>query len=154
MTANDNSRIKITPLYLARKLRQKGVVYCVKAVLRIAGRSESRPDGYFGATLRFLINLFNYLFSRKPRKAILGVWDYKALPWSIGDLLVFIETLSVLKLKYGAEKINVCVVCDRENPSGNRGSKNINSSKFRNDIVDLLPLIGTSPYLGSVFHFD
>ena len=148
---------KMTPRVLAKKLREKGIVYCSKAALLMVYRrvfSPKRPGVHLITPFRFLINLFNPLSFRRPRKVILGVWDYKVIPWSIGDLLVFIETLSVLKLKHGADKVDICVVCDRENPAGNRGSKNINPSNFRNLLFKLLPIISTSPYLGSVFQFD
>ncbi len=102
----------------------------------------------------FIINLFNFLSVRKPKKVILGVWDYKVIPWSVGDFLVFIETLSVLKLKHEADKVDVCVICDCEKPAGNRGYTNINPTNFRYYLFNLLPIINTSPYLGSVFQFD
>lgn len=148
---------KMTPRVLAKKLREKGIVYCFKAALLMIYRrvlSPKRPGVHPITPFRFLINLFNLLSNRKPRKVILGVWDYKVIPWSIGDFLVFIETLSVLKLKHDADKVDVCVVCDSENPAGNRGYKNINSGNFRYYFFNLLPIISTSPYLGSVFQFD
>ena len=145
---------KITPRVLAKKLREKGIVYCFKAALSMVYRQVSSPNRHFLTPFRFLINLFSFLSSRKSRKIILGVWDYKVIPWSVGDFLVFIETLSVLKLKHGADKVDVCVVCDSKNPAGNRGYKNVNSSNFRYLLFKLLPIISTSPYLGSVFQFD
>ena len=145
---------KMTLRFLARKLREKGFVYCFKATLGMTYKKVRRPGRHFLTPFKFLINLFNFLSSRKPKMIILGVWDYKLIPWSVGDFLVFIETLSVLKLKHGADKVDVCVVCDSKNPAGNRGSKNVNSSNFRYYLFNLLPIINTSPYLGSVFQFD
>ncbi|MFC1987019.1 hypothetical protein ACFLVH_00485 [Chloroflexota bacterium] len=94
------------------------------------------------------------MLHRRQKKTILGVWDYKTLPWSIGDLLCFTETLSVLKLKHDADKVDICVVCDSKNPAGNRGYQNITPSNFRYYLFNRLPLISTSPYLGAVFQFD
>lgn len=147
----------LSPGFMMSRLRERGLIWCVRAALDPAYRRVFRPGrpGYnLHNTFRFLVNLFALLSNKKPRKVILGVWDYKTLPWSIGDLLVFIETLSVLKLKHGADRVDVCVVCDSQNPAGNRGYKNINTGNFRYHLFDLLPLIGTSPYLGSVFQFD
>ncbi|MFC1986964.1 hypothetical protein ACFLVH_00210 [Chloroflexota bacterium] len=145
---------KLTPRTIARKLREKGIVYCFKAGVRIPFRYVFSPRRPFRIPFRFLINLFNLLSPRRPRKVILGVWDYKNIPWSVGDFLVFIETLNVLKLKRGADKVDVCVVCDSENPAGKRDYKNINSQNFRYYLFNLLPVISTSPYLGCVYQFD
>ena len=141
---------KMTLRFLARRLREKGIVYCFKAVYRRVF-SPQRP---FRIPFVFVINLFNLLFSRKAKRIILGVWDYKTVPFSVGDLLVFIETLSVLKLKHGVDKVDVCVVCDSENPGGNRNYQDINPGNFRYHLFNLLPAISTSPYLGSVFQFE
>ncbi|MFC2071647.1 hypothetical protein ACFLUU_02880 [Chloroflexota bacterium] len=154
MDDNKQQQDKITPRVLARKLREKGIVYCIKAALRMAYQYVGSHERHFLTPLKFMVNLFRFLFSRKTERIILGVWDYKTIPWSIGDLLYFIETLSVLKLKHGADKVDVCVVCESENPAGNRGYKNITPGNFRYQLFNLLPLISTSPYLGSMFQFD
>ena len=92
------------------------------------------------------------------RKRILGIWDYKALPWSVGDPLFFIEMLSILKIRHNAEEIDICIVYDRDNPSGNRGRKskysNITSENAQDYVLEFLPLFSTSPYLGSIFQFN
>lgn len=92
------------------------------------------------------------------KKRILGIWDFKALPWSIGDPLVFIEKLSTLKIQHNAEDIDICVVYDRDNPGGNRGNgdpnNNITSNNAQDIILEFLPLFSTCPYLGSIFQFN
>jgi len=90
-------------------------------------------------------------------RRILGVWDYRALPWSFGDPLVFIERLSVLKLESAAEAVDVCVIYDREDPMGHRtppGGGIVTPENAQDYMLELLPLFSTSPYLGSVFQFD
>lgn len=158
MTGSTNITSWKRYLSLASRVRQKGVVWYFKMFLRMAyGKVHILTIPFITPikqNIIFLINLFNLLSNKEPRKVILGVWDYKCIPWSVGDLLIFIETLSVLKIRYNAEKVDVCVVCDSENPAGNRGYKNIDSSNFRYYLFSLLPIINTSPYLGSVFQFD
>ena len=152
MGSNTESwKLYLSPRFLVGRVREKGIVYCFKAALRMVYRRVPERGRHF---ITYLINLFKFLLIRKAKKTILGVWDYKLVPWSVGDFLVFIETLSVLKLKHGADKVDVCVVCDSENPAGNRGSTTVNSSNFRYYLFSLLPIINTSPYLGSVFQFD
>lgn len=67
---------------------------------------------------------------------------------------MFIETLSVLKIRNNAEKVDVCVVCDSSDPAGRRGYSNINPDNFRHYLFNLLPIVATSPYLGALFQFD
>ena len=89
-------------------------------------------------------------------RRILGIWDYMALPWSIGDPLVFVEMLSVLKLETGAEAVDICIVCDREAPNGIRskpGQDIVTPENVPDYALEHLPLFSTSPYLGSVFQF-
>lgn len=91
------------------------------------------------------------------KKRILGIWDFKALPWSIGDPLVFIERLSILKVEHNAEEIDLCVVYDRDNPIGNRGRSgyyNITSDNAQEYMLEFLPLFSTCPYLGSIYQFN
>lgn len=144
--------------FLTGKIQEKGVIWCFITFLRKLYREVCRFGQCLIAPIKrkkiFLMNLINFHSNGEPKTIILGVWDFKLLPWSVGDFLIFIETLSVLKLKHGADKVDVCVVCDKENPAGNRGYKNINSSNFRYYLFSLLPIINTSPYLGSVFQFD
>ena len=163
MTKSDNTpdwKCYLSPHFVTAKLRQKGVVWCSNMTLRMIYRQMCRPGRYFLSYLRekvtFLVNVHNFLSHKKrePKKVILGVWDYKVIPWSIGDFLVFIETLSVLKLERRADRVDVCVVCDKENPAGNRAYTNITPGNFRYHLFNLLPIINTSPYLGCVFQFD
>ncbi|MDY6833749.1 MAG: hypothetical protein SVY53_02990 [Chloroflexota bacterium] len=155
----------LSPFFLSDKVHERGIVWCFKDGLRWADQQIQGPRRYFIAPIMrpimffidisvFLFSLSSFLSDRKPKKVVLGVWDYKLVPWSVGDFLVFIETLSVLKLRHNADKVDVCVVCDSDNPAGNRGYKNINSSNFRYYLFNLLPIVNTSPYLGSLFQFD
>ena len=116
--------------------------------------------------IRFYFNLIRLVF--KPltsNKRILGIWDYKALPWSVGDPMVFVETLSVLKLTHNAGKVDLCIIYDKENPVGNRGSvfgakktsimgSNINRDNATDYMMDFLPIFGLSPFTGSIFQFN
>ncbi len=112
---------------------------------------------YFPWQLRpkFYYHLFNLIFQPSfKKKRILGIWDYKALPWSVGDPLVFIEMLSILKIRHNAEEIDICIVYDRENPGGNRMEPIINKANAQDKILDYLPIFSTSPFLGSIFLFN
>ena len=106
---------------------------------------------------RFYYHLMRLIFAPGfNKKRILGVWDFKALPWSIGDPLIFIEKLSTLKIEHDAEEIDICIVYDRNNPIGNRAGKdcNITSCNAQEYMLEFLPLFSTCPYLGSIYQFN
>ncbi|MDD5687487.1 MAG: hypothetical protein PHE88_06620 [Elusimicrobia bacterium] len=109
--------------------------------------------------ISFYRNLIRLIFtSNFQKKRILGIWDYKSLPWSVGDPMVFVEKLSMLKIEHKAEEVDICIVYDRDNPIGNRGKRvgghNITSDNAQEYILELLPLFSTCPYLGSVYQFS
>lgn len=103
----------------------------------------------------FLGRLLRLLFiSRYSKKRILGIWDYRYLPWSIGDPLVFIEMLSILKIKYAAEAVDICIVYDPNNPNGIRKVERYTEVSVQEYMLEFLPIFSTSPYLGSIFQFN
>lgn len=108
-----------------------------------------KPASYF--SLMRLIFTPNF-----QKKRILGIWDFKALPWSVGDPMLFIEKLSILKIEHNAEEIDICIVYDRDNPIGNRAGRNVNitSDNAQEYMLEFLPLFSTCPYLGSIYQFN
>ncbi|MCB4790657.1 MAG: hypothetical protein LHV68_02100 [Elusimicrobia bacterium] len=107
----------------------------------------------------FYYNLFKLLFlANKDKKRILGVWDLKNLPWSVGDPLIFIEILGILKLENSAEEIDVCVLYDRENPDGKRSGPgsytNLNTENAQDYILEFFQMFSVCPFLGSIYQFN
>jgi len=154
MTSTENTprwKRYLAPRFLAGKVRERGVVWCFKAGLHKAVR---RLPG----SLTFYYHLVRLILTpNSQKKRILGLWDYEALPWSVGDPLVFLETLSVIKLENNAEEIDICVVYNRDTPGGHRGRRGWNILSIENAqdyMLEFLPLFGTCPYLGSVFQFN
>jgi len=104
----------------------------------------------------FLMHLLKLVFIPKTdvQKRILGIWDYKSLPWSIGDALVFVEKLSLLKILHNAEGVDICVVYDQEKPGGNRSGYISKENAQDNTMDTYLPLFTTSPYLENLYQFS
>jgi len=95
------------------------------------------------------------------KKRILGIWDFKSLPWSVGDPLVFIEKLSTLKIERNVEEIDICIIYDHDDPNGNRKpggihkfESNLTPENAQDYMLEFLPLFSTCPYLGSIFQFN
>jgi hypothetical protein len=107
---------------------------------------------------KFYYYLFRLIFfPSNNKKRILGVYDLKVLPWSVGDPLVFVEMLSVLKIKNKAEEVDICIIYDRNCPAyreRNNAACNITIENAPDYIVELLPLFNTCRYLGSIYQFN
>jgi len=107
---------------------------------------------------KFYYNLLRLiLVPISKEKRILGIYDLKVLPWDVGDPLVFVETLNVLKIKYKVNQIDICIIYDRSCP-GYRERNNPDCSITRENaqdyILELLPLFSTCQYLGSIYQFN
>jgi hypothetical protein len=139
--------------YIIRKVKEKGLVGSARRATRLFTQLFSYKVPWPLNPI-FYCHLLKLIFTPcSKRKRILGIWDFKALPRSFGDPMVFLETLSVIKLKNDAEEVDVCIVCDRENPGGNRPS-NLNAENVQDYMLDILPLFRTCPYLGTIYEFN
>ncbi len=127
------------------KVRKHGIIRSSRIIIK-------RLYNFCGVYFRLMKLIFTSTSFRKKR--ILGIWDYKALPWSVGDPLLFIEALSILKIKHNAEEIDICVIYDRDNPGGNRRAKNLTPDNVQDYMLEFLPLFSTCPYLGSIYQFN
>ncbi len=143
---------------LFRRIQQKGI------------RDSSQMICFYGwRRFRFfrfpwIINPRFYYYLAKlvlvpnfAKKRILGIWDYKSLPWDVGDPLSFIEALSILKIKHNAEEIDICVVYDRDKPLGKRTEylgDPVTRENHQEYSLEYLPLYSTCPYLGTVYQFN
>jgi len=134
--------------------RKQGILASPKIIIcKLFNIWENRVP--WPVKVRFWYHLMRLIFILNyKKKRILGIWDYKALPWSVGDPLVFIEKLSILKIQHNAEEIDICIVYDRENPGGNRRGSNLTPDNAQDYMLDFLPLFSTCPYLGSIFQFN
>lgn len=88
------------------------------------------------------------------KKRILGIWDFSLVPYSLGDLLTFIQRLQVDKIKYKAEKFDICFVYDIKNPTRKFGDQGVTIDNFHYHFVALMSLAYSNKNLGSFFIFD
>ena len=97
--------------------------------------------------LKFFLNLLRLFFSstKYSKKHILGIYDFKTLPWSVGDPLLFIEKLNTLKIIHNADIIDICIIYDKENPTGIRKDAKIKKNTVQDYMMDFLPLFNTCP---------
>ncbi len=104
-------------------------------------------------------HLLRLLFSPQSRrgKKLLAIWDLKSLPWSVGDSLVFIETVNAVRIERNHDAFDLCIIYDDGFPAGNRGrgapGNHLTSENARDYILDLLPMFSGAEGLGSLFLF-
>ncbi len=147
---NKRRSLMIKVLETWRYFITKGLINKIRLLWIEYAPTWMRPHLYF--------HLYRLIFlSPSKNKKILGIWDYKVMPWSVGDVLLFIEALSCLKIKTEASKVDIAIIYDKENPAGNRKHimPNVSSNNANNYIIDFfLPLFRLSPYLGNIFLFS
>ncbi len=98
--------------------------------------------------------MVRYMKAPDAEAKLLGIWDYKALPWSVGDPLVFIEDLNVLRVKNDLKGIDICVVYDKDDPQPtNRKHVFTTTDTVQSFMLDYLPLFGLCPKVENVFLF-
>jgi len=104
--------------------------------------------------MKFYTNMINLVFMPSNRKKrLLGIYDFKTCPWSVGDPLMFVEELNCLLEELSIEGIDICVIYDNDNPAGIRHNDNLSSENARDYVLDWLPLFSTCQNLDSLFHF-
>lgn len=87
----------------------------------------------------------------------MGIYDLKVFPWDVGDPLIFVEILNVLKIKHKADAVDVCVIYDRDSPGyreKNNLKCNLTSENAQDYMFELLPLFSTCQYPGSIYQFN
>jgi len=152
---------KLNDIY--NKVRKHGIVNSSKILRFICWRHILRFICWKHIRFITVINPLFYYYLVKliltpelGKKRILGVWDCKSLPWDVVDPLVFIEVLSILKIKHDAEEVDICIVYDRDKLLRERrnvlGNPTTSATYHEYSSAHLL-LYSTCPYLGTVYQF-
>ncbi|MBN2423267.1 hypothetical protein JXB41_08650 [Candidatus Woesearchaeota archaeon] len=113
-----------------------------------------KRHNYFAHGTKYIRNYSSYVFKKKNRKKVLGIWNLNYVPWSIGDFLSFVQTLNVLKLKKKAEGVDICLICDVEKIKKNKKfakKSNVTIETYDYYIMNLIPIAYLSPYLCNLF---
>jgi hypothetical protein len=85
---------------------------------------------------------------------ILAIWDFRTVPYSIGDLIHLIERMQIMMTMHKIDKFDFCIVCDPNNPARKPGHQNITPENYHYQFSLLLSVIYSSPYVGNYFIFD
>lgn len=145
----------LSPRFLAGKLREKGVLGCLReAKERISRRAKRYAD-------RLTCNRFGWvaphlhLLVRSPLrsgKRLLSICDFRAIPYTVGEILWFQAFTMMLREERGVDKIDIIWLCDPENPA--RADQGITPENYQYHLSSLLPLAHINPHLGCFLLMD
>src|SRR3989304_5863845 len=100
--------------------RKQGILASPKIIIcKLFNIWENRVP--WPVKVRFWYHLMRLIFILNyKKKRILGIWDYKALPWSVGDPISMLLLLAVVMPPPKLRLPPPAPAGGRENPGGNR----------------------------------
>lgn len=139
-----------TPWFVARTLREKGFVYCFKMAL-----STIRRQPVFKRIV-WVIPAFRFLLRPRAQleKRILAIWDFRAVPYSIGDLIMLHGMTQIWRSIHQVDKVDICFVCDPRHPVREPGEQGVTPHNFHRHFPALVSTVYLNPHVGSFFLFD
>ncbi|MEW6111145.1 MAG: hypothetical protein AB1664_03370 [Thermodesulfobacteriota bacterium] len=85
-------------------------------------------------------------------RRILGVWDFRNVPFTVGELLYHQEVSLILREVHQVEWIDLALLLDREHPG--RFDQGITAGNAHYYFSKLLPAAFVNPHLGALLVFD
>jgi len=93
-----------------------------------------------------------FLLQATGQKRILGIWDFRKSPFTVGEFLYFQQVSVIIREIYQAEKIDIAMLCESEKPA--RFDGGMDRDNFHYYFSKYLPLAFVNQHLGSLFIFD
>lgn len=157
MTTSDNaSRWKryLSPRFLVSKVREKGVIWCLKVGMGKVNRRLRRFSRQIVGRISWVFPILRFLLRSVPKseKRLLAIWDLRVSPSTYGDFLVFQEETLVERIRRMVDKIDMVWLCDPNQPA--RPDQRITVDNYHYYLADRLPLAHVNPHLGSFFLMD
>lgn len=87
-------------------------------------------------------------------KRILSIWDFRTVPYSMGDLITLLAKLEIDQIRYNIDKFDIAFYCDSEKPTRDFGDQKITVKNFYSHFMSLISTVYISKNLGSFFIFD
>ena len=164
MTMSDNNprwKCYLSPRFLTGKVQEKGVVWCLH---RVAGKiygQLSRPFYALSWSVHRLANFLSWLFPElrtvlrsvsESEKRILAIWDFRMVPFTVGELLYCQEVTLILRELHQVDKIDLVLLCDAEHPARADGGMDVQN--FHYYFSKLLPGAFVNSHLGALLVMD
>ena len=106
--------------------------------------------------IKRLRTIFSAAFqSNLHKKRLLAIYDLSVQPYSIGDIIVFLEGSLVMSELFYADKIDICFICDKDRPHADPiFNKLLRNNKHLHTLFTIMPIVQLNPRLGSIFVFE
>lgn len=88
-------------------------------------------------------------------RRVLGIWDFRVVPYSLGDVLLMHQRLELLAWRDGCDKVDLAFVYDPRHPAPRSSTYEggVNTDNFHQHLPTLLATVYVNARLGSVgFH--
>lgn len=140
--------------FIVKKVRGKGIVWCLRTGIK---RVFAKPFDHLKRAkylLSWLFPSFRSIFFTisKADKRILAIWDFRVVPFTVGELLYCQEMTLILREIHHVDKIDFVLVCDERQPARSDGG--MTNDNFHFYFSKLLPVVFANPHLGSVMIMD
>lgn len=144
----------LSPRFLASRVREEGVIWCLKAGAGLVGR-WLRECTY--PTAKRIIWAFPSLHlllwrGNQSEKRLLAILDLRVTPSTHGEALTFQEETLIERIRRKVNKVDIVWLCDANKPA--REDQRITTDNYHYYLADRLPLAYVNPYLGSFFLMD
>lgn len=109
------------------------------------------------AHFRDIVDIFSFIYSRfgyacKPEK-VLGIVNFNDQLFGLGDAIIFQENLCVLKEESNVNKIDICIVDDK-NHLRNKIPSYDWTTQWNHKKYMILQTNFLNPWIGNIFYFD
>ena len=85
--------------FLAGKVREKCIVWCFRTTLNTVYRKLRSSAGLLIRRISWIIPSLRFMLrpGAPSEKRIMAIWDFRTVPYSIGDLIALHEALTLLE---------------------------------------------------------
>ncbi|MGA1823318.1 MAG: hypothetical protein ACMUIP_01550 [bacterium] len=153
-----SSRRYFSPRFLAGKIGERGILYCLRAG---TGKIYRRiHENKFYRRMRckvwWVFPSLRFFFrpTAQSEKRILAIWDFRTVPYSIGDLIILHERIQIMRMTYKIDKADICFLYDPQNPGRRLDSLGVTADNYHYHFPALISALYLNPHVGAVFLFD
>ena len=143
----------LSPRFLIGKMREKGVVWCLKVAIAKVSRGVRGYANRLIKRISWVFPSMRFLLcpAAQSEKRVLAICDFRTMPYTVGELLYFQEMTLISRLEHNVEKVDIVWLCD---PNNRARSDQGPPENYYHYLSPLLPLAHVNPHLGSFMLMD
>ena len=140
--------------YYKQKVREKGIVGSFKAFFKFIRNTFFPPLQRLNYLMTWALPILRVALRSGPSTAmrILAIWDFRVVPFTVGELLYCQAAALVLREIHHVDKIDLILLCDARYPA--RPDSGLNTKNFHYYFSQLLPAAFVNQQLGALMIMD